>query len=971
MESDSTEHGFDVVELMREKLPSYIVNRFLAAGYDSKEIITSMDVTNRKGNSIGEIEKYIERSFSDDETMRSPFPSPKHPYEFPPGHRIRICNFVQEVKKKCRHTVSLTTGQDYNPPKSKQHKNVPSKSTLAKPVESKPDGESNDSMDADSILIQVQDSINKWVQCQVKDKLKNICENKHYSIRVGDSANVYVACLLCDKTIKLQQKNNGTYQTSNWFKHIKRCIEIKRPHQPKLKFSSKLSSTPLKSSSKDHDMSSSKDDKLLEIPATQVTCTTNLSSDERKKSSMLMEDIASTAVTADGVERNTNVLGDSLSSTSSTEDPESKNTGTLDGNESSNTVFQQSPSLDNKGGAGLKYPQSGNVKHTSPIIQCYKDVLTCNSEDSKKGQGKDWSRHARLQRKLELAAKDPSQTNITDYYKIIDDIEKLMQKNKNLTTLLQQHSMDSESPFISSLTPVLRQIVLNAETNSQKYPKQRRHSEIIMKFSTALFIYCGPLSYEFIQQNMQEALPSLRTVQRLIHREYKTLDEGKFRFDELLSHINQHKALQVVSISEDATRVIRRVDYDSETDRCVGFVLPVAENGLPLIDSFLAVSFSAIEDMFKHFPISKYAYVYMAQPLGQSIPPFCLACLGSDNKFDADHVILRWKFIYTECRKRSIDVLSFGGDGDTRILKAMKVSTLLSTTTANSLYQHVPSCSKNAPDVPQAWNSWFFTTPVSAISYVQDVIHIATKLKSRLLKPSIILPLGPNYLANGHHIQMIRQKFQKDQHGLRERDVNHKDRQNFDAVMHIISASHLLDDIPGANGTKVYVDIIQHTVESYLDKSLDPLKRIEKSWYATFCLRYWRQWILLHPKYTLRDNFITSNAYMCIELNAHALITYLMVVRSQISSDQMAFLPWLLGSQVCEKTFRTARSMSSTFSSVLNFSILGLLRRLHRLQIQSVLQAQSEESKIKFPRIDRHCSKEGTNNYQNKSLTSQ
>ena len=39
MESDSTEHGFDVVELMREKLPSYIVNRFLAAGYDSKEII--------------------------------------------------------------------------------------------------------------------------------------------------------------------------------------------------------------------------------------------------------------------------------------------------------------------------------------------------------------------------------------------------------------------------------------------------------------------------------------------------------------------------------------------------------------------------------------------------------------------------------------------------------------------------------------------------------------------------------------------------------------------------------------------------------------------------------------------------------------------------------------------------------------------------------------------------------------------
>lgn len=54
-----------------------------------------------------------------------------------------------------------------------------------------------------------------------------------------------------------------------------------------------------------------------------------------------------------------------------------------------------------------------------------------------------------------------------------------------------------------------------------------------------------------------------------------------------------------MSISEDATRVIGRVDYDTETDRCVGFVLPVDQHGLPLIDSFTATSFSAIESMFK------------------------------------------------------------------------------------------------------------------------------------------------------------------------------------------------------------------------------------------------------------------------------------------------------------------------------------------------------------------------------------
>jgi len=86
------------------------------------------------------------------------------------------------------------------------------------------------------------------------------------------------------------------------------------------------------------------------------------------------------------------------------------------------------------------------------------------------------------------------------------------------------------------------------------------NTQIIKKFATALFIYCSPLSYEFIHQNMHEALSSLRTVQRIIHAEYKTLDEGMLRFDDL----SRYKATKVVSIGEDSTRVITRVDYDPE-----------------------------------------------------------------------------------------------------------------------------------------------------------------------------------------------------------------------------------------------------------------------------------------------------------------------------------------------------------------------------------------------------------------------
>ena len=93
--------------------------------------------------------------------------------------------------------------------------------------------------------------------------------------------------------------------------------------------------------------------------------------------------------------------------------------------------------------------------------------------------------------------------------------------------------------------------------------------------------------------------------------------------------------------------------------------------------------------------------------------------------------------------------------------------------------------------------------PRSTISYVQDVVHVGVKLKSRLLKPSIRLPMGPQFCASGNHLQMIRMAYGKDEHNLRERDINHKDKQNFDAVLHIMNSSHLLSTIPEAKGTFV------------------------------------------------------------------------------------------------------------------------------------------------------------------------
>ena len=72
-------------------------------------------------------------------------------------------------------------------------------------------------------------------------------------------------------------------------------------------------------------------------------------------------------------------------------------------------------------------------------------------------------------------------------------------------------------------------------------------------------------------------------------------------------HLNSFNAEKLVSIGEDATRVIARVEYDCESNKLIGFVLPCDENGLPIREAFTATTFESIEDAFRTGAIAKYA----------------------------------------------------------------------------------------------------------------------------------------------------------------------------------------------------------------------------------------------------------------------------------------------------------------------------------------------------------------------------
>ena len=100
-------------------------------------------------------------------------------------------------------------------------------------------------------------------------------------------------------------------------------------------------------------------------------------------------------------------------------------------------------------------------------------------------------------------------------------------------------------------------------------------------------------------------------------------------------------------------------------------------------------------------------------------------------------ILKRWTYIYSQCAARGVKVVSFGMDGDIRELSAMKNSCQLLNLGNKQLLKISPSFLLTPTNHPNGW-TWFKLKYSTSIAYVQDIVHIAVKLKSKMTKPSII-----------------------------------------------------------------------------------------------------------------------------------------------------------------------------------------------------------------------------------------
>lgn len=488
---------------------------------------------------------------------------------------------------------------------------------------------------------------------------------------------------------------------------------------------------------------------------------------------------------------------------------------------------------------------------------------------------------------------------------------------------------------------LLNRLLANAVRNANRKKEGHRYDDTDKLFASYLRMLIGPMAYETLYRNLEGALPSLSSANRYIRASNCHMTEGILRGDELCVYLKQRKQPLIVSLSEDATRIVGKVQYDSTSNQLIGFVLPInTKDAMPIPFAYPARNATEIIDHFLNGnAVSSFLNVLMAQPL-DGAPPFCLLLYGSDSKYTASDVKKRWEYVTQELNSLGITVLTFASDSDPKYNSAMREMSALGS--RNSKLKWFSSTLQNNPPF-----------------YVQDTIHIATKMRNfllRLLRKSSSkyqFPFG-NYFIRIQHLYELIKRFPK-QHGLVMSTLNPNDRMNFPSVERMYDQrviDLLRNHVNGSQGTVQFLQIIRDVVASYMDRNLTPLQRIRKIWYSLFLIRIWREFILFRKNATLKDNCLSLNCYICIELNAHSLVKCILYLR-KIDKPKF-FLPHLYSSQPCEAIFRQLRSMTPVNSTVTNCTPKEANSRISKIQLQNeIVHATSNE--FVYPRLEKKC----------------
>lgn len=297
-------------------------------------------------------------------------------------------------------------------------------------------------------------------------------------------------------------------------------------------------------------------------------------------------------------------------------------------------------------------------------------------------------------------------------------------------------------------------------------------------------------------------------------------------------------------------------------------------------------------------------------------PSFPLSVFPTNTNVTSSLIQKRWKTVIHHLSEEGIDVKFIASDGAPAFLGGMKLCVN---------FGH-----------PYVFAKYTFPfDPLTELPCIQDTTHLLNKLKLRLFDDLVQLWMG-NCLASGSHLKMLvtSSHSSKLEHCLNMSDVSSsdktKDKMNFRATKKIFDSSVIqaLHGIHGSKGTIAYLELMSKIYHAFMSPATKTSERLFNAFYVVSFLRRWRKF-LKHEMGLNANNFITTNAWHCLEISAGFLL--------RLALKEDASLVPISDSQKCEGFFRNMRSFSSSGLTNINFTVYDGLMKINRIQTLETL----------------------------------
>ena len=165
----------------------------------------------------------------------------------------------------------------------------------------------------------------------------------------------------------------------------------------------------------------------------------------------------------------------------------------------------------------------------------------------------------------------------------------------------------------------------------------------LQHFSMMSWIIGGRRWYEMFRANFEGMVPAPRTIERMVANFEIPIIEDALNITQLKEYLFRNHFPPIIAISEDATALVKKIEYSNGTNRAIGFSLPLRCNGLPDAEDSVTNTALDIFRLFNTLETATVAIVVMAQPLAPDAAPIRLCAFGSNNKFTANDVRNRLK----------------------------------------------------------------------------------------------------------------------------------------------------------------------------------------------------------------------------------------------------------------------------------------------------------------------------------------